>query len=158
MAEPELWANRTWTDHRNKHAPPQPRLPWPQVVAGTDESQGPAGVARYHPQITRERWRAIELRTIEPGAVERAIAEEARPDWEIPTPEPIKKRRFAREVGDLERGGSFPLGASEGEETNWVYVEWQANPQGVVHGRPILESRVRELRRKAAKGLEGGTR
>jgi hypothetical protein len=37
------------------------------------------------------------------------------------------------------------VGASSGEETNFVYVEW--NAQGGVHGRPITAD---ELRMKGA--------
>ena len=48
------------------------------------------------------------------------------------------KRTFWRDLGVV-------IGASDGEETTFVFVEWTAS--GTVHGRPISAA---ELRRKGA--------
>ncbi len=58
----------------------------------------------------------------------------------LPHPKP-NVRMFWREVRDL----GFAVGASNGRETNYIYVEY--NSSGPVHGRPMTPV---ELRLKGA--------
>ncbi len=58
----------------------------------------------------------------------------------LPHPKP-NVRMFWRELDDL----GFPVGASQGAETDFLYVEY--NSSGPVHGRPMTWN---ELRAKGA--------
>lgn len=121
------WNQKEWYDHDGKHDP-TPETNWSLIVAQTRY-----GDAMYHPAIIRAGMQEeIELMTV---ALEH----------EIPTKR-ASVRIFCRKVSGLPN--DIPLGASKGEETNWCYVEWKNDPQGTVHGRPLHEQRVKELRNK----------
>lgn len=117
-----------WSDHGLKHTVP-PGTDWARAVRLT-EGRNPAV---YHPSISRQQWMSLEIETV-------------KRENEIQTKRP-NVRAFYRYVlpEELEHGGC--LGASCGEETNWIYVERAENPQRTVHGRPITES---DLKRKGA--------
>lgn len=124
------WSKKDWWDHDGKHDP-SPRDDWPTIRAGTEY-----GDAMYHPVVIRA------------GLQEQIELDTVAPENEVKT---NKKgvRIFVREVTGLP--GGVPLGASKGHETNWCYVEWKDEPKGTVHGRPMDEQRVRELKNKAKK-------
>jgi hypothetical protein len=77
------------------------------------------GIARYHPNLTREMIEQFEMEAVTGEGHEI-----------LPHPKP-NVRMFWREFTDL----GFPVGASEGEETCYIYVEY--NSSGPVHGRPM---------------------
>jgi hypothetical protein len=88
------------------------------VAASTAEPEAPAIYARGLPRTIQE----IELACLDEGI-------------ELPPANRGRTRRFCQDLG-------FVVGASKGEETTWVYVEWAI--AGDVHGRPIT---LEELRR-----------
>ena len=97
---------------------------WTQIIRETDIGQR---VAKYHCSLTETAVRDMEVRCVqELGA---AIIP--------PKPHVIE---FFMEITDL----GFPVGASLGQLTNFIYVEY--HQAGTVHGRPIIT--WNELRRK----------
>lgn len=104
----EPWSHRRWAS-RKKHLPPTRKVDWDDVVEGTGERHGWARYARDLPMSIEE----LELSCLDEGT-------------ELPREGQV--RRFYREL-------SFRVGASNGEETNCLYVEWHS--AGDVHGRPI---------------------
>jgi hypothetical protein len=109
------WNPPAWSDHGGKHFP-NPNLPWERIVKGTG---GKRGFAKYHPRLTRAMVERLELDTLDEEGHEI-----------IPHPKP-NTRMFWREIREL----GFAVGASAGQETSYIYVEY--NSSGTVHGRPI---------------------
>jgi hypothetical protein len=119
------WNPPTWSDHGQKHFP-RPNVPWKAIVEGTGTGKK---IAKYHPNLTRASIEQLEMETVTG-------------QWNeiLPHPKP-NTRMFWRELPDL----GFPVGASGGRETTYVYVEY--NSSGPVHGRPMTPE---ELRAKGA--------
>lgn len=107
------WSSRRWAS-RKKHLRPSRKIAWEDVVKATGEKHGWARYARNLPMAIEE----IELSCLENG---------------IELPQQGLVRRFWREF-------AFSVGASEGEETTLVYVEWHS--AGDVHGRPITRAEL----------------
>ena len=119
MAEAERhWAEPRWVRYK-KHLPPQ-GIAWKELVAETGES---GGEAYYRHRMSEGEHRRIETECITP---ERLFRETGH------------KRMYYMDMEKL-------VGASAGQETNFLYVEYLSS--GEVHGRPIT---VDELRRKGA--------
>jgi hypothetical protein len=105
-----MWdASRRHWEERIKHLP-LVNHPWRQVVAWTKDREEPA---RYKPDLPMS-IQDIEMECVIHGT-------------ELPRGHPTR-RMFYRQYG-------FIVGASNGEETQFVYAEWHQN--GAVHGRPI---------------------
>ena len=120
-----------WYDHGRKHHPVY-EVDWRDVVRGMRE--GRKSPARYHPSMTTEVIRHLEMgmiETNEDGVTVGATEIEPRPNPNV--------RLFWREFNDT-------VGASNGEETRFVLVEYSQS--GSVHGRPITWT---ELQRKGAR-------
>jgi hypothetical protein len=113
------WASPKWISYR-KHRPAL-GIAWPVLVEQTRVDSA----YYYHPRITLAGQEIIEM----------AIVREE--NW-FSHVDHKSIRRFYRRMDAV-------VGASSGEETNFVYVEW--NAQGGVHGRPITAD---ELRMKGA--------
>ena len=126
MAAPFVtWSIRRWTPRR-KHQAPGQNVAWSQVVLETGIRHG---VARY--------LRGVNVQELEMSCI----------DYALLTPE--ERRRFpsADQRGMCEElpavrtkrsffcQMNFLVGASSGEETSFVYVEW--HQAGDIHGRPI---------------------
>lgn len=111
---------RIWAPPRlvpyEKHRPP-PHIAWNDLIADTED-----GNACYHPDITP----AVQAH-LETQCLQRTPFNEVR-----------HKRMYFGEVNRI-------VGASEGEETRYLYVECLTS--GEAHGRPITAA---ELRRKGA--------
>lgn len=99
------------------------------VVNGTGAEEG---VARYHPDLS-----VAEIERIEMGVV--AGPDEADRGEEIVGKRRPTKRIYWKKMRRI-------MGASQGKETQYIYVEY--GNLGNVHGRPITPS---ELRAKGAK-------
>jgi len=84
----------------------------------------------YHPKMTRSMIEQVEMDCVSGNGHEI-----------LPHPKP-NVRMFWMEVLNL----SFPVGASDGQETNYIYVEY--NSSGPVHGRPMT---LEQLKFKGAK-------
>lgn len=112
-------SQRYWED-RHKHKPWPQRISWRKQVKQTKHDD-----AKYAPGVDIEE---LEMRCVAEGQ-------------ELPRDIRPTVRRFFLDTGET-------IGASEGEETTVVYVEW--GNDGRVHGRPITK---RELRRKGARGI-----
>jgi hypothetical protein len=110
-----VWNPPIWSDHGEKHFP-DPNTPWRKIVVSTG---GKRGVAKYHPNLTRTMIAEFEMEAIAGQGHEI-----------LPHPKP-NVRMFWREFTDL----GFAVGASEGQETSYIYVEY--NSSGPVHGRPM---------------------
>ena len=113
------WAEPEWRREYNKHHP-VPSVAWDDVVRSTGENKGKQQgkpTARYgpHPRITAALVERIEME---------AVRREAQ---ELPRHKP-HVRAFWAEFGEV-------IGASNGQETTYIYVEWHRN--GAVHGRPM---------------------
>ena len=110
------WASPVWEALYDKHHP-EPRLPWREVVRSTGER---GGIAKYgpHGEVTVEYIERIEMETVRMA------------DHELlPRCKPTV-RAFWRKMDQR-------VGASNGEVTEYVYVEWHLN--GSVHGRPMTK-------------------
>lgn len=106
-----------------KHRPP-PGVPWEDVVKATAGKKP----ARYHPTYSSDRVREeLELRCVRQGT-----------ELSMSGADPQTKRCFFMRMNAV-------IGASNGEETEYVFAEYLVS--GEVHGRPIT---VQELRRKGA--------
>jgi hypothetical protein len=116
---PVAAAPRVWAPMRlepyRKHRPPE-GLSWQQIVDNTKN-----GNALYC--ITEADQRQAEAECLMNGPLLREIK---------------NKRMFFMEMDQV-------IGASEGVETKFIYVEWLVS--GECHGRPITEQ---ELKRKGA--------
>jgi hypothetical protein len=114
----------SWEADYDKHYPDY-SVSWKQILRTT---RGLEGVARYHPSLSLADIERTEIETVSLGlGVE--IVEKQQPH----------KRVFWRRM-------AATVGASNGRETDLIYVEY--GRQGNVHGRPITEA---ELRRKGVK-------
>jgi hypothetical protein len=103
-------------------------MTWDETIVAT--RRGNRGHAKYHPFLKAPDIQRLELRCIqEEGA---AI---------IPPKATIIE--FFMEVTDL----GFPLGASYGSITSFIYVEYQRD--GTVHGRPMTPDELKTKRRNA---------
>ena len=115
------WNPPQWSDHGEKHFP-ELSVSWDRVVKGTGEGKQ---IAKYHSRLSKQQIQSMELK---------AITNNQR---EIPQTKP-NTRAFWDKVSDEE----FPIGASSGRETAYIYVEY--NSSGPVHGRPITEAQLRQ--------------
>jgi len=120
-----IWNPPEWTDYGGRHFPNR-SLSWRIVVQSTGERKG---VAKYHLNMTGALIERVEMECL--GDQGHEI---------LPHPKP-NVRMFWRELPDL----GFPVGASIGRDTTYIYVEY--NCSGPVHGRPIT---LEELRMKGA--------
>jgi hypothetical protein len=114
------WANPRWEGGYTKHHPVQ-RVSWEQVVESTGLRGGRQKgkpVAKYgpHPSITVAFIEQIEMAAV------RVAANEL-----LPRVKPNVRAFWSQ----LEQS----IGASDGEVTDYIYVEWHLN--GSVHGRPM---------------------
>jgi hypothetical protein len=82
------------------------------------------GYARYHPNQTATVIEQFEMECVQGQGVE--ILPQLKPNV----------RMFWRVFPDL----AFPIGASMGQETSYIYVEY--NPSGPVHGRPMTREEL----------------
>ena len=115
MAEAEkVWAPARWQAYK-KHRPP-PGVLWKKLVADTG---APDGEAYYHPSITEAAQREMEIDCI--NEQENLFLQRGH------------LRRYHVEMDEI-------IGASGGEETRHLYVEYLAG--GEVHGRPITQSEL----------------
>jgi hypothetical protein len=112
------WATPRWQQYE-KHRPPNV-IGWRELVAETGK---PGGEAYYHGSVSRIEQQEMEMGCIEPARLFRQLR---------------NKRMYYADIGRR-------IGASDGENTNFLYVEWLIS--GEVHGRPIT---VAELKRKGA--------
>jgi len=112
---PREWAQPQWIDYK-KHIPPT-TVQWPAIVASTRNAN-----ALYHPAEVQN-LQQLEMACL----IDRVAFRELR-----------NKRMYFIDAGRV-------IGASEGVETPFLYVEWLSS--GEVHGRPITEG---ELRQKGA--------
>jgi hypothetical protein len=117
--------NRRWApedDGYDKHLP-EYQGEWGKIV----ESTRNGGIAKYHPDLTHEQIRSIEM-TLD----------------------------VSRQFYGSEDGGYFYqlctriIGASDGEETDIVFIK--AGNCGAVHGQPITKSHFRRLWNKYRSG------
>jgi len=123
---PPVWQQPRWDNHDDKHRPPPGKV-WAVLVRETTDSP-----AYYHPSISIEEQEKLELETVEQNEYGEYIRGNL-------IKETNSKRIFYRDVG-------YRVGASDGEETNYIFVEWARD--GTVHGRPMGET---GLRRKGIK-------
>lgn len=79
----------------------------------------------YHPNMTRAMIERLEMDCVSGKGLEI-----------LPHPKP-NVRMFWMDVLGL----GFPVGASGGQETNLIYVEY--NSSGPVHGRPMTPEQLR---------------
>lgn len=113
------WSKREWFPRR-KHNPPRQDIPWNQVVKDTGTQLGSGkGYARYLRNLP------VSLMEIEMGCLDSG--------QELPVAGHV--RRFFKEM-------PYVVGASNGEETRYVYVEWGSS--GNVHGRPITRKELEQ--------------
>jgi hypothetical protein len=111
-----VWNPPVWTDYGWKHFPDR-SLSWDEIVRRTG---GKKGIAKYHPNMSRAMIEEVEMSSL--GVQGNEI------DDDHPKPH---VRMFWRDLQHLD----FPVGASEGFPTTYIYVEYHSS--GVVHGRPI---------------------
>lgn len=133
------WTQKTWKCHDCKHhwkfGPPKNEA-WAEIRKKTKLAiNGRRPTAKYHPDLSRLQWRQIEEQTLAQDETGRYVHEfdSGKED----------KRTFCRRVTGL----AHPLGASMGEDTDWVYVEWLGTPQGEFHGQPMT---IADLKRRGA--------
>lgn len=112
------WAPPQWVPYK-KHRPP-PGVAWTTLVRDTGK---PEGEAFYHPRVTVAEQEQMEMACIAPARLFREIGH---------------KRMYFSDMGHI-------IGASSGEQTQYLYVEHLTN--GQVHGRPATAD---DLRRKGA--------
>ena len=115
-----------WSDNGQKHIP-APNTPWKQVLISTRKDQ--RAHAKYHPLLGMVDIEVLEMGVVRSGFHENSQFSKAACEL------------FWREITGLTES----IGASEGQATNYVYVEYHSS--GAVHGRPITK---RELRQKGA--------
>ena len=111
-----MWDHRVWRPYA-KHRP-EPNRSWPEQVDRTRNDD-----ARYAPWVDIEQ---IETQCAQDEG--NRFRDDRRPTV----------RRYWLDAGAT-------IGASNGNETSFVYVEWHS--AGFFHGRPITRD---ELRRKGA--------
>jgi hypothetical protein len=122
----EEWAAPYWERNYPKHRPVANIL-WEQVVESTGH-QGKRGrqrgkpIAKYgpHPRITLALIEQMEMAAVRI------------PERELPRVHPTV-RAFWSEQGEV-------IGAIAGEETKYIYVEWDLC--GAVHGRPMTKQEL----------------
>jgi hypothetical protein len=93
---------------------------WSEIVASTGKR---GGKAKYgpHPRVTEDKIQEIEMSTVSGQGTELS-----RPKDHV--------RAFWRKLDEI-------IGASKGQETRYVYVEYHLN--GAVHGYPITEDELK---------------
>jgi hypothetical protein len=111
-----MWDQQVWRPYA-KHRP-EPKRSWPEQVDRTRNDD-----ARYAPWVDIEQ---IETQCAQDEG--NRFRDDRRPTV----------RRYWLDAGTV-------IGASNGNETSFVYVEWHS--AGFFHGRPITRD---ELRRKGA--------
>lgn len=115
------WNPPQWSDHGKKHFA-APGSSWDAVVKKTGEGKR---IAKYHLRLSEQEIRTMELAIVN--------AEKN----EIPQSRPNVRAFWSKVKED-----QVPIGASDGRETPYVYVEYVSS--GPVHGRPITESQLRQ--------------
>jgi hypothetical protein len=124
---PSGWAAARWdTADQAKHMPFYGREDWFKVVA---ETQKFPPTSRYWAGLSPAAIEQLEMETV-CGAATGGPP----PGIELQRTPPGIKKRYTRDVGRL-------IGASNGIETNWIYVEYHTS--GSVHGRPITAAEIR---------------
>ena len=100
---------------------------WAKTVRGT---QGPGKPARYHPDLADAEIERLEMSAFTPAQID------SNDDLEIRelTPSPRRNERIFVVTA------ARVIGASQGRETNLVYVIY--NQSGPVHGYPVLASEL----------------
>lgn len=114
---PPLWA----ADYDKHH--PDHSLEWKQVVQTTG---GPDGVARYHSSLSIPQIETMEMET---------VSDDLGLGTEIVAKRKHNRRVYWRHMGRI-------IGASNGKETEYIYVEYAQS--GNVHGRPITKAELRK--------------
>lgn len=127
MVKGMVWVPPRWDKNSWKHLLPAGAR-WAAAVPRT--GQGKAW-AKYHPSLTETLVEQMEMTCLDTnGQINTAAG------WhEIPGAKP-HIRMFWRHVVGL----AHSLGASEGVETDFQYVEYQSS--GSVHGRPISRAEL----------------
>lgn len=122
MANGVVWLPPVWDRHGGKHFLPS-TADWDVAIARTGQRKS---WAKYHPSLDEATIQAMEMSFFRQDGTLNVEA-----GWhELVSPKP-NVREFWREVTGL----GHALGASDGQETNYQYVEY--NSSGPVHGRPM---------------------
>lgn len=111
-----VWLPPRWAANP-KHLPAY-NEDWDSVVRKTGQRRG---IARYSPALT-----AAQIENMEMDCVRAPLG------TELPRPKD-HVRAFFQEF-------DFEVGASQGQRTNFIYVEYHTS--GVVHGYPITETEL----------------
>jgi hypothetical protein len=119
LASADQWATPRWQRYPKHLSPSQRKKPWAQVVQETRERSHPS---YYHPDFLG-RIEELETTTINDGKL---LYE----DYPV--------RYFWHEFGQI-------IGASCGEETKFVLVEWYVT--GQFHGHPVTRKELDKKRR-----------
>jgi hypothetical protein len=128
------WGRVHWISHGGKHRPNQ-KIAWERQVELTANEDYPA---KYKP--------GVPIRQLEESVVERW------PEMENEhSPIVLKRGRSVLPVGDWTKVYMIcddEIGASNGHSTDIVIVQWDQEPTGCLHGRPISERELIELLRR----------
>jgi len=109
------WAHPQWNWYNGRHRANN-SVPWRKIVNGTKN-----GVSKYYQGMTDAEQQALELRCVAQGNL---IEEKG------------SVRSYYIDAGEI-------IGASEGEQTKFVYVEHHR--LGTVHGSPITKHELERL-------------
>lgn len=114
------WQVACWEERIFRHRPSN-NVEWQVIVKQTGDGKKPR--AMYMQGLTLGRQRIMEM-----GAVVDGLG------MELPRDKRATVRRFVQQFDEI-------IGASLGEQTTWMLVEY--HQAGAVHGRPVLLSELK---------------